>query len=66
MPDHEPTAGLCESCRHRREVRSRRGSVFIYCMQSEQDRRFPKYPMLPVLRCDGYRRDENPNEKAEK
>jgi hypothetical protein len=35
-------------------------------MQSEQDRRFPKYPMLPVLRCDGYRRDENPNEKAEK
>jgi hypothetical protein len=63
MPDQEPTAGLCETCRHRRVVRSRRGSTFTYCMLSERDRRFPKYPMLPVLRCDGYLPDVDQDDR---
>jgi hypothetical protein len=47
-------AGLCASCRHRKENRNDRGSVFLYCRKSEADPRFPKYPPLPVLRCDGH------------
>jgi hypothetical protein len=27
---------------------------FVYCRKSESDPRFPKYPPLPVLRCDGH------------
>jgi hypothetical protein len=34
---------------------NRRGSEFILCALSRTDDRFPRYPRLPVLRCDGYR-----------
>ena len=47
-------AGLCDTCRHRKENRNDRGSVFLYCRRSESDPRYPKYPPLPVLRCDGH------------
>ena len=47
-------AGLCGTCRHRKENRNDRGSVFLYCRKSESDSRYPKYPPLPVLRCDGH------------
>lgn len=47
---------LCATCRHRKENRNDRGSVFLFCRKSETDPRFPKYPPLPVLRCDGYER----------
>jgi len=47
-------AGLCATCRHRKENRNDRGSVFLYCRKSEVDPRFPKYPPLPVRACDGY------------
>jgi len=46
--------GLCSTCRHRKENRNDRGSVFLYCRKSEVDRRFPKYPTLPVRACDGH------------
>ena len=46
--------GLCASCIHARENRNDRGSVFLYCRKSETDKRFPKYPPLPVLACPGY------------
>jgi hypothetical protein len=48
------TRSLCETCRHMREVISGRGSRFLLCELSRQDRRFPKYPPQPVVRCDGY------------
>jgi hypothetical protein len=32
-------------------VPSNRGAVFYLCRQSLNDPRFPKYPVLPVLRC---------------
>jgi hypothetical protein len=47
-------AGLCDTCRHQRIVRNTRGSVFSMCERSKIDRRFPKYPRLPVERCAGY------------
>jgi uncharacterized protein len=49
------SAGLCAVCRHARRIRSDRGSVFILCGLSSADPRFPKYPRLPVLSCDGFR-----------
>jgi hypothetical protein len=50
-------AGLCDTCRHKREIRSDRGSVFFMCLRSFTDAAFPKYPRLPVLSCAGYEPD---------
>jgi hypothetical protein len=47
-------AGLCATCAHARPVRSARGSTFWRCGLSERDARFPKYPRLPVLACEGF------------
>ena len=46
--------GLCETCQHVRRITSDRGSVFYLCQLSGLDQRFPKYPRLPVLQCEGY------------
>jgi hypothetical protein len=35
-------------------MRNDRGSVFLLCLLSRTDARYPKYPRLPVLRCEGY------------
>jgi hypothetical protein len=52
--DDAGAAGLCETCSHVRRIKSGKGSVFILCRRSESDRRYPRYPALPVLRCPGY------------
>ena len=49
-------ATLCASCQHARELRSRTGSVFTQCRRGLEDKRYPKYPPQPVLRCPGYER----------
>jgi hypothetical protein len=54
-----PHAGLCETCIHRREIRTDKGSIFTMCLRSFQDPAYPKYPRLPVLRCAGYERAGN-------
>jgi hypothetical protein len=60
MPDgHQQSrdslsAGLCAACVHSRRIESARGSAFILCNLSQTDPRFPKYPRLPVLSCEGY------------
>lgn len=52
---HPPVrVGLCERCRHVHVVENRRGSRFYRCTLADTDPRFPKYPRLPVLRCDGF------------
>jgi len=51
-------AGLCASCAHLQIVRSARGSEFVLCRLSFSDPRFPKYPLLPVLECAGYCRED--------
>jgi len=52
--------GLCETCRHAQAIRSDRGSIFYLCRMHFEDRLFPKYPRLPVMRCEGYRQKEPP------
>ena len=49
-----PPAGLCDSCRHQKLIRTRRGSEFSMCERSKTQPEFPKYPRLPVQRCAGY------------
>jgi len=61
-------AGLCGVCRHGREVRGARGSVFLLCRLSRTDERFARYPRLPVWSCPGFReagpRDDRSDESA--
>ena len=46
--------GLCASCINARVIENRRGSQFYMCELSKADKRFAKYPPLPVLTCIGY------------
>lgn len=57
-----PFAGLCPRCAHVRTVGNRRGSVFYMCELGRTDPRFPRYPALPVLRCEGFTPSESPEE----
>ena len=45
---------LCEECIHKKEIISGRGSRFIMCSMSQIDKRFPKYPRQPIIKCSGY------------
>ena len=51
--DAEARVGLCHSCQHVRISRNPR-SVFYRCARAETDRRYPKYPPLPVRKCAGF------------
>lgn len=51
---NEQDVGLCARCRNVQVVESSRGSRFYLCRLSATDRRFPKYPRLPVLECIGF------------
>jgi hypothetical protein len=54
-------AGLCDSCRHQRIVRTTRGSRFSLCERSRAEpERFPRYPRIPVARCAGHEPGEPP------
>ena len=53
-PDHGHRAGLCLGCRHARVVRSRTNQNYYRCGRSDHDGRYPRYPHLPVVSCDGY------------
>lgn len=59
-PDPEsvrsPYGGLCALCRHARSIESDRGSVFVLCGRSREDRRFSRYPPQPVVSCPGFER----------
>jgi len=46
--------GLCAGCRHHAWIESGRGSRFLRCELSFRDKRYAKYPVLPVLACPGY------------
>jgi hypothetical protein len=52
--------GLCATCLHQRVVRNTRGSSFSLCERSKSDPRFPRYPRLPVVACDGYEQRDEP------
>jgi GNAT superfamily N-acetyltransferase len=46
--------GLCARCLHCRPIVSDRGSRFFRCGRSDVDRRFPRFPRLPVHVCAGF------------
>jgi len=46
--------GLCLTCRCKRAVTNRRGSVFFRCARADSDTRYVRYPPLPVETCPGY------------
>jgi len=46
--------GLCGGCAHQKLVGNTRGSRFSMCLLSREDRRYPKYPRMPVIRCTGF------------
>jgi len=50
----DPAVGLCLDCANVKLFQSDRGSVFYSCLLTTTDARFPKYPRLPVLLCNGY------------
>ncbi|HUO86339.1 MAG TPA: hypothetical protein VM617_03030 [Thermoanaerobaculia bacterium] len=60
LDDLPAPPGLCAECVHRRLLAARR-STFLFCGLSEVDRRFPRYPPLPVRSCAGFR-PRNPRE----
>ena len=55
---------LCDSCLHARVIENARGSRFLLCRRSEADPRYRKYPRLPVVRCEGYEKRGDGDEKA--
>ena len=52
------TPSLCETCALMREVVTPKGSRFLLCQLSKTDPASPKYPPQPVVRCDGYQKQE--------
>jgi hypothetical protein len=58
-------AGLCDSCRHQRIVKTTRGSRFSLCERSRTEPdRYPRYPRIPVARCDGYEPGDPPPDRG--
>lgn len=51
-----PPSGLCGTCLFCRKVGNRSGSIFLLCERSREEPRYPRYPALPVFRCEGYER----------
>ena len=51
-------AGLCSTCVHVQLVHGAR-TTFYLCRLSFTDPRFPRYPPIPVLACDGFEPREN-------
>lgn len=46
--------GLCVDCRHGRIVESSGGTRYYLCELSFRRTEYPKYPSVPVVRCEGY------------
>ena len=49
-----PEAGLCEQCSWGRRLENRTGSAFWQCQRASEDRRYRRYPQLPVRECAGF------------
>jgi len=52
--------GLCATCIHAKPMHNDRGSAFLLCLLSKTDPGYPKYPRLPVLRCEGFTPSSGP------
>ena len=47
--------GLCQDCVFVKLIKTNKDSNFTFCRLSETRPEFPKYPVLPVLYCKGYK-----------
>jgi hypothetical protein len=56
QPQNDQVIGLCAECQYAAHMKSDRGSIFLRCERALTDKRFAKYPRLPVLACSGYER----------
>ena len=61
---HDDPVGLCRRCLYSRVVATPR-SLFWLCGRASADRRFEKYPRLPVEQCQGFA-ERDPAESAPK
>lgn len=52
---------LCEPCKHVKEVVSGKGSRFLLCLKSAEDKRFSKYPPQPIIECEGFEQKHDKN-----
>jgi hypothetical protein len=57
--------GLCAVCRHARVIKSAKGSTFTMCDLAKSDRRFSKYPPLPVIECVGFQKNNQDDESSD-
>ena len=46
--------GICLDCKLAKIVVSAKASRFIQCQKHFEDKRFAKYPRLPVMACSGF------------
>jgi hypothetical protein len=53
-PAFTAAVGLCSICRSAQPQPNARGNTFWRCLRADEDRRFLKYPPLPVRRCPGF------------
>jgi hypothetical protein len=49
-----------------REVVTPKGSRFLLCQLSQTNPAYPKYPPLPVVRCDGYQKKKQTREGVDR
>jgi hypothetical protein len=54
---------LCETCAWRREVVTPKRSRFLLCQLSQTNPAYPKYPLQPIVRCDGYQQKQQTKER---
>ena len=54
---------LCETCTHRRDVVTPKGSRFLLCQLSVSNPDYSKYPPQPVVRCAGYQEKHKTEER---
>jgi hypothetical protein len=46
--------GLCITCEYSRRLATKSGSAVYLCELSAKNKKFQKYPRLPMPSCDGY------------
>lgn len=57
----DSTIGLCARCSHAQPVpHPRQGEPYVQCALSKDDQKYPRYPRLPVMSCDGFEEKKGP------
>lgn len=53
-PDDRNRWGLCATCAQAVVITSDKGSTFVQCARAKDDPRYRRYPVVPVVRCEGH------------